>query len=424
MSAMSTHRPPLRPQATSEDHSVTTLELFFDLVFVFALTQVTAQMAHDLTVHGVIRGVLIVALLWWSWIGYSWLCNLVKADEGSVRMVMLAAMAAMFLLALSIPEAFHDLAGGLPGPVMVACAYFVFRLMHLVMFFQIAREDPVLRRTLFRFAPAMAAGSALLLVASQFHGTTQTVLWGAALAVDYGGTYVIDARGWRLRSPGHFAERHGLILIVALGESIVAIGVGVAELPISWPIVLASVLGLTVSAALWWTYFDSAALYGEQALAGEPEETRPILARDAYTFLHFPLICGVVLLALGLKKVLEYVGDTDHHDLTDPLKGIGLYALFGGVVIYLLGHVGFKWRTTHRLGVSRLVTAALALIALPLVGKVPALGQLGILAALLIGLIAFEMIRYAEQRDQLRHGKAHHRGQTGDQADSHATGTA
>jgi low temperature requirement protein LtrA len=404
MSAMTTRRVPIKAEATSEDQPVTTLELFFDLVFVFALTQITALMAHDLTWPGVIRGVLLVGLLWWSWIGFSWLCNLVKADEGSVRGVMLAAMAAMFVIALSIPEAFHDLEGGLPGPVVIAIAYFAFRAMHLLLFWLIADGDRVLRRTLLRFAPSMVAGTALLLVASQFHGTTQTLLWALALAADYGGTYLIDARGWRLRSAAHFAERHGLIVIIALGESIVAIGVGVTDLPISWPILIASVLGLAVAAALWWIYFDATVLYGEQALAAEPPETRPKLARDAYTFLHFPMVTGIVLLALGLKKVLEYVGDTEHHHLEDPLKGIGLYALFFGVVLYLLGHVGFKWRTSRRLGVSRLITAALAVVAVPALGKAPALAQLAVLTALLTGLVAFEAVRFSRERDELRHG--------------------
>ncbi|GAA3589683.1 low temperature requirement protein A [Kribbella ginsengisoli] len=402
---MTTRRTPIKTEATSEDQSVTTLELFFDLVFVFALTQITALMAHDLTWGGVIRGVLLTGLLWWSWIGFSWVCNLVKADEGSVRGVMLAAMAAMFVIALAIPEAFHDLPGGLPGPVVIAVAYFVFRAMHLWLFWLIADGDRVLRRTLLRFAPAMMTATALLLVASQFHGTTQTLIWAAALAADYGGTYLVDARGWRLRSAAHFAERHGLIVIIALGESIVAIGVGVTDLPISWPILVASVLGLAIAAAMWWIYFDATVHYGEQALANEPAETRPKLARDAYTFLHFPMGAGIVLLALGLKKVLEYVGDTEHHHLDDPLKGIGLYALFFGVVLYLLGHVGFKWRTTHRLGISRLITAALCIVALPLIAHVPALGQLAVLAVLLIGLVAFESVRFAQEREALRHGE-------------------
>jgi low temperature requirement protein LtrA len=404
MCGMSIRRVPIKAQPTTEDQSVTNLELFFDLVFVFALTQITALMAHDLSWQGVLRGVLLIGLLWWSWIGFSWLCNLVKADEGSVRGVLLAAMAAMFVIALAIPEAFHDLPGGLPGPIVIAIAYFVFRAMHLWMFWLLSDGDPVLRRTVLRIPLSMVPGTALLLVASQLHGGGQTLLWGLALLVDAGGTYLIDPRGWRLRSAAHFAERHGLIVIIALGESIVAIGVGVTDLPISWPILIASVLGLAVSSALWWIYFDATAYYGEQALANEPAETRPKLARDAYTFLHFPMVAGIVVLALGLKKVLEYVGDAEHHHLQDPLKGIGLYALFVGVVLYLLGHVGFKWRTTHRLGISRLITAALCLLAIPALAHAPALAQLAVLAALLSLLVAFESVRYAREREQLRHG--------------------
>ena len=192
---------------------------------------------------------------------------------------------------------------------------------------------------------------------------------GAALAADYGGTYLIDARGWRFRSAAHFAERHGLIIIIALGESIVAIGVGVTDLPISWPILhrVAARPGSLGRAVVDLLRRDRAVR--RTRTGAEPAETRPKLARDAYTFLHLPMVAGIVLLALGLKKVLEYVGDTEHHHLDDPLKGVGLFALFFGVVLYLLGHVGFKRRTVHQVGVSRLITAALALIAVPLMAK-------------------------------------------------------
>jgi low temperature requirement protein LtrA len=391
-------------ERTDEHQSVTTLELFFDLVFVFGLTQITALMADDLTGRGVLRGVLLIGLLWWSWIGYAWVTNLVRAAQGAVRLVLLAAMAAMFVLALSIPEAFDDLPGGLPGPVVIAVCYFAFRAVHLVLFWIISRDDPGLRKQLIKFTPSMLGGTALLLVASQFDGAAQTVLWAAALAADYGGTFLAGARGWRLRSPGHFSERFGLILIVALGESIVAIGVGVAGLPISWAVVAASVLGLAVSAGLWWIYFDVTAIHAAHAFATAEPLRQVRLARDGYTYQHFPMIAGVVLLALGLKKVLEYVGDTAHHDLDDPLKGVGQYSLYLGVTVYLLGHVAFKWVMTHQFSMSRLVAAIATLVAVPLAGKVPAIGQLGILAAVVVALIGYEVIRYAAQRDEVRHG--------------------
>ena len=391
-----------RIQPTTENTTVSPLELFFDLVFVFALTQVTAMMAEDLTWSGLLRGLLLIGLLWWSWTGYAWLCNVVRAESGPIILVLLVAMAAMLVLALAIPEAFDDLPGGLHGPLVVASCYFVFRLMHLVMFWLVAADDPALRRQLVRFTPPMLGGTALLLVAAGADGATQTLLWALALTADYVGTLLGGASGWRLNSAGHFAERHGLILIVALGESIVAIGVGVAELPISVPIVLASVLGLAVSAALWWAYFDMTAKHAEHALAAEPEPTRAALARDAYSYLHLPLVAGVVLAALGLKKVLEYVGDTTHHDLSDPLTELAVVALYGGALLYVAAHVGFKWRTSHQVMPSRTVTVVLvALATLPAL-SLPALAALGLLAAIMVGMVAFETVRYAEHRASLR----------------------
>lgn len=380
----------MKSKPMSETGSVTTLELFLDLVFVFALTQVTAAIADDLTGRGMVRGILVIAVLWWSWTAYAWLGNLVRADEGLARVGIFVAMAAMFVMALCIPEAFDDAAGGLSGPVVFAAAYFVFRALHLALFYLGSAGDPALRGQLLRFAPAMLAGTALLLAAAAADGVTQTALWVAALVADYVGTYLGGARGWRVRAPGHFAERHGLIVIIALGESIMAIGVGVAQLPISWPIVVASTLGLALAGALWWMYFDTAAQAAEHALAGADEQRRSRMARDAYSFLHLPLIAGIVLIALGLKKVLQYVGDAGHHTLSDPLKGLALAALVGGVVLFLLAHVAFRRRTTGRLTAVRPVVA-LALAPLAWVGSaLPALAILGLLAAAVVAAVAVE----------------------------------
>ncbi len=392
----------------TEQASVTPIELFFDLVFVFALTQVTAFMADDLTWNGLLRGTLIVMLLWWCWIGWAWIANVASPDQATIKFLMLAAMAAMFLMALCIPEAFDDFPGGLVAPLVLAICYLVFRLMHLAMFFNLAGDDEGLRRQLLRFTPSVLGATVILVVASQFSGWVQTALWAGALVVDYAGTFLAGAGGWRLPAPGHFAERHGLILIVALGESIVAIGVGVSDRPISWPIIAASIFGLLVASIMWWAYFDVSALQGEHALASEPEETRPRLGRNAYTYTHLPMILGVVLVALGLKKVLEYVSDTEAHTLLDPLKGVSLAALFGGVIIYLLAHVLFKWLTVHHLSPVRLGASAGLLVAWLLVDKVPALGQLIILAAVLLVALVIEAVVYADHRQRIRAELAHH----------------
>jgi low temperature requirement protein LtrA len=392
----------------TEQASVTPLELFFDLVFVFALTQVTAFMADDLTWNGLFRGTLIVMLLWWCWIGWAWIANISSPDQATIKFLMLAAMSAMFLMALCIPEAFDDFPGGLPGPVVVGLCYFSFRALHLILFWIISKDDEGLRRQVIRFAPSMIGGTALLLVASALDGPAQTAMWALALLADYGGTMLAGASGWRLRSASHFAERHGLIVIVALGESIVAIGVGIAGLPISWPVLAAAVLGLGLSAGLWWVYFDVTSLIAERALAEAREADRARLARDAYSYLHLPMIAGVVLVALGVEKVLEYVGDGEHHDLAEALTGLPLYSLYGGVALYLLAHAAFKLRATHILSSHRLVVAAVTLALIPIAAEVPALVALALLSITVVGLVAYETVRFADDRERIRHDGATH----------------
>lgn len=392
-------RTPLMVAATTEAR-VTPIELFFDLVFVFGLTQITTLMAHDVSVHGIVRGLLVLGLLWWSWVGYAWLFNIVVADEGAIRAALFAVMAAMFLLALAIPQAFTDLPGGHSGPVLVALCYFAFRVLHLVLFWIVARDDRGLRSQLIRWTPSVIGGTALLLIASRYSGAVQTALWGLALLADYGGTLLAGAAGWRLRAPGHFAERHGLIIIVALGESIVAIGVGMTGLPISWSAVAASVLGLTVCATLWWAYFDTSALLGERALGTEPEQRRSRLARDAYSFLHLPMVAGIVLVALGLKLVLQHGTAAGHDEL------LTVAALYGGVTLYLLAHVAFKWRMVRTLTVPRVVVAIVLLALVPLATNLMPLAALGVLAGVLVTLISYEMIRFATARHAVRHRPA------------------
>ena len=387
----------------SEEARVTPIELFFDLVFVFSLTQVTALMADDLTGRGILRGLLVLALLWWSWVGYAWLANVVQAEEGLGRVAMFGAMAAMFVLAVTVPESFDDLPGGLYGPVVVAFAYLAVRVLHLIMFVLLSSDDPGLRRQVWRFSPSVFGSTAVLLVASQLDGTAQTLAWVAALIVDYVGTILGGASGWRLRSASHFAERHGLILIVALGESIVAIGVGVAQVPISWPIVVASVLGLTVAGCMWWSYFDVVSIVAERVLRRAEGEGRARLARDAYSYLHLPMVAGIVLVALGLKKVLEFVGDVSLHRLTEPLPLLPLGALYGGVALFLFAHSAFKYRTWRQVTGRRLVVGVLLVVLIPIAAELATLATLGLLAAVMVTMIASEARRYSELRERVRH---------------------
>ncbi|WP_446216027.1 low temperature requirement protein A [Micromonospora sp. IBHARD004] len=406
-----TRRAP-RMRVMTEGATVTPLELFFDLVFVYALTQVTALMATDLTWRGLGRGMLVLALLWWCWCCYAWLGNTVRADEGVVRVALFAVMATMFVVAVTIPEAFVDLPGGLSGPAVFAACYLVVRVLHLVIYWHAARGDDGLRRQVLRAAPPMLGGATLLFAAAllpqqlsedpQRVGTIRTLLWVLALAIDYGGIMAIGARGWRIFSAAHWTERHGLIIIVALGESLVAIGVGVTALPISWPIIVASAFGIAVAASLWWAYFDVVAIAAERVLHRAQGAERAALGRDSYTYLHLPMVAGIILLALGFKKVLSYVGDDSHHRLTDPLHGLGLLALYGGVILYLLGHLGFRLRNMGSVNWPRVAAAGLLVVLLPVADHLPALAALGLLALVCAGMVAAEVVLFGEARRALR----------------------
>jgi low temperature requirement protein LtrA len=311
-------------------------------------------------------------------------------------------------MALSVPEAFVDLPGGLNGPVVIAFAYLAVRLLHIAIFWLAADGDSGLRRQLVRFAPSLAGGTALLLIASQLEGTAQTLAWVAALTADYLGTILGGAAGWRLTAPGLFAERHGLIVIIALGESIVAIGVGVAHLPISTPIIVAAALGLAVAGSLWWAYFDVVSLIAERELRRAEGEARTRMARDAYSYLHLPLIAGIVLLALGLEEVMAFVAGAHGHTWDDALPTLKLAAMYAGVAVFLLAHVAFTYRAEHRIKPFRVLAAAVVLALIPLADQLSALGALGLLAAVLVALIAIESVRFAEARERVRHEEATH----------------
>ena len=280
------------------------------------------------------------------------------------------------------------------------------RLVHLFMFWIISREDREFRGQILRWIPSLVVATALLLVAAQTTGTTQTLLWVAVVVVDLAGAY-LAGNSWRLASAGHFAERHGLIILIALGESIVATGIGIAKVPISLPIIAAVLLGLAVSGALWWAYFDVTALLTEHALAAARGVQQIRLARVGYTMLHLPMIIGVVLLSLGLKKAIGYVAGVDEHTLADPLYGVPMAALFGGTALYLLAHVWFKHCMTGKLSVLRIVVAVLLVALAPVLALVPALVSLSVLAVVVMAMVGIETHRYREMRHAIRHGEHH-----------------
>ncbi len=381
-------RAPRLTAVLRDKETVTPLELFFDLVFVLALTQCTALMADDPSWEGLARGLLILGVLWWSWVGYAWLTSVVDPEEGVVRLAMFGAMAALLVAALCVPEAFDD------NALRFAVAYGVVRIGQIVLFVVASRDDPNLRSSVIGLAVSTAIGVGILTAASFADGALQGGLWALALVLDMAGPYFFGAEGWKL-VPAHFAERHGLIIIIALGESIVAIGAG-ASSEVDMGVVLAASLGTGVAAAMWWLYFDVVALVAERRLSNaKVGREQNEIARDSFSFLHLPMVAGIVLVALGLKKTLEHVDD--------PLKTIPAVALMGGTALYLLAHVAFRWRNIHRFSTQRLVCALFLLAMVPVAKEIPAVGAVAVALAALSAVIVYEVIHFAELRDKMRH---------------------
>ncbi len=280
-----------------ERGGVKPLELFFDLVFVIAFTQCTALMAHDPSWGGLLRGVVVLAVVWWAWVCFAWLTSQVDPEEGSVRIIMLLVMVPLLMMCFAIPEAFGD------RGLWFASAYGVVRLGHVALFLIGSRDDPALRRwVVIGLSITTGVVVASLVVASLVQPEwLKVLLWLVAIAADWGlpAKYGVDR--WRL-VPGHFAERHNLIIILALGESVIALSVG-ATVELDPTVALVGALGIGLAAALWWIYFDVVALVTARRLErATPGQERNRLARDSYSYLHFPMTAGIILSVARVRR--------------------------------------------------------------------------------------------------------------------------
>ena len=377
-----------REPEVDAEHQVTPLELFFDLTLVFAITQVTVMLADDPTWGAVFRGMLVLAALWWAWTAYAWLTSTMDVDEGGIRLVMLGAMAAMFGVALGVPGAFGD------DAVLFGVAYFLVRLLHLVLSAIVARDDADRRSALRRFGPTALIGASLLVLAGFLDGDVRIAVWLVALAIDYLGPLAIGVGGgWRV-APEHFAERHGLIVLIALGESIIAIGLG-AGLELDTGVIVAATLGIVVVSALWWLYFDVAAIIARRRLVQATGMALHRLALHAYSYLHLPMIAGIVLFALGLKTTADHPGD--------ELAMVPAVALCGGAALYLLAHIAFLFRATGRVFRRRTIGAVALLALIPVANEIPALAALALVSAVCTFVVTYEVLRHREHRVQVRH---------------------
>jgi low temperature requirement protein LtrA len=373
--------------ADSSEKRVAPLELFFDLVFVFALTQVTLLMSKQPTWTGLGQGLLVLAALWWAWGAYAWLTNYIAAEEDRERLLMFAVMGAFLVAALAVPNAFGD------DALLFALAYAVARWLHIFIFAE-ANDDLDAAEAIRRLARTALPAPALLIGASFLDGPAQALVWALALAIDFSGPFVFGVSGFRV-FPAHFAERFSLIVIIALGESIVAIGAGL-EGELDAGVVGAALLGLVIACGIWWAYFDVVAIVSERHFREARGERLVLMARDSYSYLHLPIIAGIVLVALGVKKA---IGQVD-----EPLDTIPAVALFGGIALYYAGHLGFRLRNVRTLNRPRLVALVACLCLIPVAREVDAIVALALAAGVTSAVIAFETIRYAEARRRVRYG--------------------
>jgi low temperature requirement protein LtrA len=356
--------PPAPAAGERAPQGVTTLELFFDLVFVFTITQLSAVLAHDLTGRGLLHVTLMLGVIWFMYGGYAWLTNAVATEPAVNRAFLLAGMCGYLVLALAIPGAFAG------SGTAFGLGYLVVVVVHLWLFSHAAAGGGA--QAILRLAPSNLGCAALVLAGGALGGAPQVVLWAAAFAVMWVAPRVLGTAGFDV-APAHFVERHGLVILVAIGESVVAIGIGAAGLAVDVELVLVAVLGLLLSAGLWWTYFGGDDQRAEVALTEMAAPQRSTASLDAFGYAHLPLLLGIVCAAVGLKKATGHA--------YEALTLAEAMALAGGVALFLAGDVWF--RRVLRIGAGRVraVGGVAALATIPLGTAVAAVLQLGVLVA-------------------------------------------
>jgi low temperature requirement protein LtrA len=373
--------------AVEREHRVSPIELFFDLVFVFAFTQVTTLWLEQSSWAGLGRGLLVLAVLWWVWAGYAWLTNAADADADIVTWVLLFASGTTFIAALAVPDAFgtHRLLFGV--------ALFVVAATFVGLYALVSKHEPELLAAVLGLARAVLLASALILAAAFVPAGIRPVLWAIAVVIAYLGPQLEGLEGWRVE-PAHFAERHGLIVIIAIGESLSAIGFGARGTHLGTAVITAVVLGLVVASSFWLAYFDFASSSVQRLLAGRRGTERTALARDAYTYAHLPMVAGIVLFAFAMRAALR--------DVHAELSSVEAVALCCGSALYLLAFVALRWRVARQLGRGRPLAALAFVLLTPAAANLPALGALALVAAVWLGLHAYELIRWREERARRR----------------------
>lgn len=305
------------------------LELFFDLVFVFALTQVVSLVVHDLTLAGVLRGALVLALMWWAWTNWTWTTNVVDLEPRVIRVAVLASMLGVFGMAFAVPTAFDG------DGAWLAFGYVLVRVIAAAVFVYGSRHDPVELRAVVSYLPVSLGATAIVLVGGLVGGGALQWIWLGALTLELISTGFAGRATWKVDA-GHFAERHGLILIIALGEGIIAVGIALEEFRIDGSLALQLAVGLAGVCAMWWAYFDRLQEVMETALRQADAQETGRIARDVYSLLHYPMIAGIVLLAVALEEAFL------HPD--DPMKAVVANIFVAAIGLYLLAQAVAVWR--------------------------------------------------------------------------------
>jgi low temperature requirement protein LtrA len=361
--------------AKPDELRVSNLELFFDLVFVFTVTQLTALVEHHLSPLGVARAAMVFVILYWMYSGYAWLTNQVPPTTTSRRLLLVCGMGAYLVCALAIPGAFDHTA------LAFALGYLLVVLVHSGMY------ALTHGRGVWRFVPPNLIGAGCLVAAAFVGGWARYALWAATVLLHYATTLLAGrvretrSSGYAIR-PGHFVERHGLLLIVAFGESIVAIGIALSRVELTLPVFGAAVLGLALAAALWWSYFIPEPDRSERVLVDAPVAARVRVALAGFFYSFIPILFGIVLLAAGLGHAVGHIAE--------PLAMGHAVLLGAGTALYLLGTAAFRLVFGIRPLGTRAAAAALAGLT-PIAGAgISALAQVALLLAIAAALLVVE----------------------------------
>jgi len=360
------------------DQRVTWVELFFDLVFVFCVTQVVTLLHGHIDAKSAASALLVFWLVWWAWTQFTWALNAANTDHPRVQLTTLLATAVAYFLAVGIPRAIGD------GALWFAISYVVLRIAGLLVYYWVAWSDPLQRRAVRVFGLFSVGGLAAVLAGGLIGGSAQYVCWGAAIALDLVAAGVGgQLEGWNLH-PDHFVERHGLIVIIALGETLIVAASGLVAAPPTPRSVATGALAVAVTCGLWWSYFRHARPAFEHEFAVRDGNARSRLARDVFSVMHFPMLCGVIAMAAATEAALADPGR--------PLATDLRIALGGGALLFVGGTAAAVWRATGRVLLWRAVLSVAAAVAVIAVGTIPAVAM----AILLTTVVVFAAIEHRQ----------------------------